>query len=40
MRDKRKVVVKLIESSEVHNNRLIEYLANKFNERGTKHDGI
>lgn len=41
MRNKRKVAVKLIERGEIHNARLIEYLANKFNEeRGRKHNGV
>lgn len=33
MRSKRKVVVKLIESERIHNHRLAEYFAKKFNER-------
>ena len=32
MRNKRKVIIKIIES-EINNHSLIEYLANKFNER-------
>ncbi len=40
MRNKRKVTVKLIESGEIHNARLVEYLANKYKERGRKHDGV
>lgn len=34
MRGKRKVVVKLIESEKISNARLVEYLANKYKERG------
>ena len=33
MRHERKVVVKLIESEKIHNHRLAEYFARKFNER-------
>lgn len=40
MRNKRKVVVHLIESKEVHNERLVEYLASKYNVRGRKRDGV
>lgn len=40
MRNERKVTVKLIERGEINNARLVEYLANKFNERGNKHDGV
>lgn len=34
MRNKRKVIVKLIETDRVNNTRLIEYLAEKAKERG------
>lgn len=34
MRSKRTVVVKLVNSEKLHNQRLIEYLANKYKERG------
>lgn len=40
MRNKRKITVKLIERGEIHNTRLIEYLANKYKERGRKHEGV
>lgn len=40
MRNERKVTVKLIERGEIHNARLVEYLANKFNERGSKHEEV
>lgn len=36
MRSERKVIVKLIESEKIHNHRLAEYFANKFQERGMK----
>ncbi len=38
MRNRRKVVVRLIETEKIHNQRLAEFLANKFNERGVKND--
>lgn len=34
MRNERKVVVKLVHSEKIHNQRLVEYLANKYKERG------
>ena len=34
MRSERKVVVKLIESEKIYNQRLAEYFANKIKERG------
>lgn len=34
MRNKRKIIVNKIESGVVNNTRLVEYLANKFKERG------
>ncbi len=34
MRGKRKVVTSLIESREVNNARLVEYLTNKYKEKG------
>ena len=40
MRNKRKVAVKLIERGDINNKRLVEYLADKYKERGSKHDGI
>ena len=36
MRGKREIVVNLIESEKIHNHRLAEYFARKFNERGIK----
>ena len=39
MRNKRKITVNLIESGRVNNTRLIEYLADKFKERGLD-DGL
>ena len=36
MRNERKIVVKMIESEKIHNHRLAEYFARKFNERGMK----
>lgn len=33
MRSQRKVTIKLVEGGKLHNQRLVEYLANKFNER-------
>lgn len=36
MRNKRKVTVKLIEQEYINNQRLVEYLANKYKERITK----
>lgn len=38
MRIERKVIVKLIENEKIHNHRLAEYFANKFNERGIKNE--
>lgn len=40
MRNKRKVVVKLIQSEQVHNARLIEYFANRVKERGVEYGAI
>ena len=40
MRNERKVTVKLIESGEINNRRLIEYLAKKYIEKGEKHNGV
>lgn len=37
MRSKRKVVVNLIQSEQVHNARLIEYFANRVKERGVEY---
>lgn len=37
MSSKRKVVVNLVQSEQVHNARLIEYFANRINERGVKY---
>lgn len=34
MRNKRKIVVNMVENGNINNARLIEYLANKFKERG------
>ena len=34
MRNKRKVVVNLIQSKQVHNQRLVEFFTKKINERG------
>ena len=39
-KNKRKIVVKLIESDKVHNQRLAEYFAQKFNERGLKNGRV
>ncbi len=36
MRKPRKITVKLIEQEYINNHRLVEYLANKYNERGVK----
>lgn len=33
-RNERKIAVRLIESNAIHNARLVEYLANKYKERG------
>ena len=33
MRSRRKITVKFVESEKIHNQRLIEYFANKFKER-------
>lgn len=38
MRNERKIVVKLIESERINNARLVEYFANKFNERDWKNE--
>lgn len=38
MRTKRKVVVRYVEDGRLHNQRLIEYFANKYNERKMKND--
>lgn len=38
MRNKRKVVVQLVEGDKLHNQRLIEYFANKYNERKMKNE--
>lgn len=37
MRSKRKVVVNLIQSEQVHNARLVEYFVNKAKERGVEY---
>lgn len=37
MRSKRKVVVNLIQSEQLHNARLIEYFANRVKERGVEY---
>lgn len=34
MRNRRRVIINLVETNNVNNARLIEYLANKFKERG------
>ena len=39
MRTKRKVVLNFIESGDINNARLIEYLANKYKERGIENEG-
>lgn len=36
--DKRKVIVKLIEQEHINNARLIEFLANKYKERGYQNE--
>ena len=36
MRNKRKVVVNLIETNKINNARLVEYLANKYKERNVE----
>lgn len=36
MRGKRKIVVNLVETEKIHNHRLVEYFARKFNERSLK----
>lgn len=36
--NKRKITVKLIEQEHLNNARLVEYLANKYKERGVKCD--
>lgn len=36
--NQRKVSVKLIESDRIHNQRLIEYFAHKFNERNVRNE--
>lgn len=33
MRNRRKVVVRLIETEKIHNQRLVDFLANKYKER-------
>ena len=38
MRNKRKIVVELVDTGKVNNERLIEYLANKFKERRYKNE--
>jgi len=39
MRNERKIIVKLIDSEKVHNQRLlVEYFAKKINERGNTND--
>lgn len=39
VRNERKVIVRLVESGEVHNSRLLaEYFAKKINERGINND--
>lgn len=40
MRSKRKVVVQLVESEQIHNHRLAEYFARKFNERNMKNETV
>ena len=40
MRKERKIVVKLIESERIHNHRLVEYFAKKFNERNIENEKI
>lgn len=41
MRNKRKLVVKLIEGDKIHNRRLLaEYFAKKFNERNMKNGRV
>ena len=40
MRNKRKIVLNMIESGNVNNTRLAEYFANKFKERGIKNGSI
>lgn len=38
MRNKRKIVLNVIEDGKVNNTRLAEYFANKFKERGIEHE--
>ena len=40
MRSKRKVVVQLVESGGIHNHRLVEYFAKKFDERKIENEKI
>lgn len=40
MRNERKITVKLLERGEINNTRLVEFLANKFNERGVKNGRV
>lgn len=40
MRNERKVVVRLIESEKIHNHRLAEYFAKKFDERNIRNENI
>lgn len=40
MRSRRKITVKLVESERIHNQRLIEYFANKFKERNIENETI
>lgn len=35
MRNKRKIVLNLVDNGKVNNQRLVEYFADKFKERGT-----
>ena len=37
-RNERKITVRLIETDQIHNHRLAEYFARKFNERGMKNE--
>lgn len=37
-RNERKITVRLIETEKIHNHRLAEYFARKFNERGRKNE--
>lgn len=41
VRSERKVIVRLLESGEIHNERLLaEYFAQKIKERGVTRDGV